>query len=80
MIKNTIRWLRIDFSSLRDPCYDYEKQTRICLHWVEMASAAMVHFGLNPGKLVCWLGGEYIGKHRDVVRILETVKDQISKD
>jgi hypothetical protein len=61
MIKNRIRWLRIDFSSLRNPCYDYEKQTEICSHRVEMASAAMVHFGLDPGKLVRWLGGKYIG-------------------
>jgi hypothetical protein len=61
MIKNTIRWLRIDFSSLRNPRCDYEKQTKICPHWVELASAAMVHFGMDPGKLVRWLGGEYIG-------------------
>ena len=80
MIKNTIRWLRIDFSSLRDPRYDYEKQTKICLHRVEMASAAMVYFGLDPGKLVRWLGGEYIGESRDVFRILATVKDHISND
>ena len=77
MTKNTIRWLHIDFSSLRNPCYDYEK---ICLHWVEMASAAMVHFGLDPGKLVRWLGGEYIGERPDVYLILATVKDHISKD
>jgi len=80
MIKNTIRWLRIDFSSLRDPRYDYEKQTEICLHRVDMASAAMVHFGLDPGKLVRWLGGEYIGERRDVFLILATFKDHISKD
>ena len=45
MIKNTVQWLRIDFSSLRDPRYDYEQQTKICPHRVDMASAAMVHFG-----------------------------------
>jgi len=80
MIKNTIQWLRIDFSSLRDPPYDHEKQTRICSHRVEMASAAMVHFGLDPGKLVHWLGGEYIGERRDVFLILAIVKDHISED
>ena len=26
---------------------------------VNMANAAMIHFGLDPGKLVLWLGGEY---------------------
>ena len=80
MIKNTIRWLRIDFSSLRNPRYDYEKQTKICLHRVDMASAAMVHFGSDPGKLVRWLGGEYIGERCDVVLILAAVKDHITED
>ena len=45
-----------------------------------MASAAMVYFGSDPGKLVRWLGGEYIGERCDVVCILATVKDHISKD
>ena len=58
MITNTVRWLRINFSSLRDPRYDYEKQTKICPHWVEIALASMVHFGMDPEKLVHWLGGE----------------------
>ncbi len=52
MIPKTIRWLKIDFSLLCEPRYNYEKQERIDPHRVEMASAAMVHFGLNPGKFV----------------------------
>ena len=80
MIMNTVRWLRIDFSSLRDPCYDCEKQTKICPHWAEMALAAIVYFGMDPGKLVRWLGGEYIGDRCNVPRILETVHGHASKD
>jgi hypothetical protein len=38
-----------------------------------MASAAMVHFGLNPGKFVRWMGGKYTGYHRDIQRTLATV-------
>ena len=79
MIMNTIHWLQIDFSSLHDPRYDYKKQTRICPHRVEMVSAAMVHFGMDPGKLMHWLGGEYIGDRRDVARILATVHGHISE-
>jgi hypothetical protein len=45
-----------------------------------MASAAMIHFGLDPGKLVRWLGGEYIGALRDVNRTLTAVKDHVSAD
>jgi hypothetical protein len=52
MIPKIIRWLKIDFSLLCKPRYNYEKQERIDPYRVEMASAAMVHFGLNPGKFV----------------------------
>ena len=45
-----------------------------------MASAAMIHFGLDPGKLVRWLGGEYTGTRRDVNRTLAAVKDHVNKD
>ena len=29
-----------------------------------MASAEMIHFGLDPGKLVCFLSGEYPDQYR----------------
>ena len=45
-----------------------------------MASAAMIHFGLDPGKLVRWLGGEYTGARRDVNRTLIAVQDHVSTD
>ncbi len=61
MIPKTIRWLKLDFSPLREPRYNYESQTTISSSQGEMASAAMIHFGLDPGKLVRWLGGEYTG-------------------
>ena len=40
----------------------------------------MIHFGLDPGKLVRWLGGKYTGENRDVIRTLTAVKDHISSD
>jgi hypothetical protein len=66
MIPKIIKWLTVDFSLLCEPRYNYEQLERINLHHIEMASAAMVHFGLDPGKLVQWLGSEYTGYHRDV--------------
>ena len=45
-----------------------------------MASAAMGHFGMDPGKIVRWLGGEYIGGCCNVARILSTVQGHITKD
>ena len=43
-----------------------------------MASAAMVHFGLNPGKFVRWMGGEYTGYHRDIQRTSAAVPPYIT--
>ena len=45
-----------------------------------MACAAMLHFGMHPGKFVRWMGGEYTGSNRDIPRILRAVKDHISDD
>jgi hypothetical protein len=45
-----------------------------------MASAAMIHFGLDPGKFICVLGGEYTGHSCDVQRTSSAVKDHISPD
>jgi hypothetical protein len=43
-----------------------------------MASAAMVHFGLDPGKFVRWMGGEYTGYHRDVKATLIAVRPHVT--
>ena len=45
-----------------------------------MASAAMIHFGLDPGKLVRWLGDEYTGARRDANRTLTAVRAHVSAD
>ncbi len=64
----------MDFSLLCKPWYNYEQQEQINLHRIEMASAAMVRFGLDPGKFVQWIGGEYTRYHRDVQRTLVAVR------
>ncbi len=45
-----------------------------------MASMAMIHFRLNPGEVVCFLGGEYTRYTRNVHRTLSVVKDHISPE
>ena len=45
-----------------------------------MELAAMIHFGLDPGKLVRWLGGEYTGARHDVNLTLTAVRDHVSTD
>jgi hypothetical protein len=62
MIPKLKRWLKIDFSTLRKPRLNHENQIQINPHQVCMANAAMAHFGLDPGRFVRWIGGEYTGQ------------------
>ena len=78
--QKVIRWLRIDFTPLREPQLGYKKQECIDPYRVEMASAAMVHFGLDPGKFVRFLSGEYTGQYRGVRRTLNAVRDHVNTD
>jgi hypothetical protein len=80
MIPKIIRWLKVDFSQLHKPRYNYEQQERIEPHHVEMASAAMIYFGLNPGKFVRWLGGKYTGHHWDTQTTLDAVESHIKSN
>jgi hypothetical protein len=66
IVPKVIRWLQLNFTPLREPQLEYENQECIDPHRVEMANAAMIHFGLDPGKCVCFLSGEYTGQYRDV--------------
>jgi hypothetical protein len=49
-------------------------------HQVCMANAAMAHFGLDPGRFVQWMGGEYTGQHRDTHSTLAAVRGHVSAD
>jgi hypothetical protein len=40
----------------------------------------MIHFGLDPGKFVHFLSGEYTFQHWDVCRTLDAVQDHITPD
>ena len=45
-----------------------------------MASAALIHCQLDPGKLVCWLRREYIGERREVKWTLRAMNDHLSTE
>ncbi len=62
IVPKVIRWLQIDFTPLREPQLGYKNQKFIDPYRVEMASAAMIHFGLDPGKFVRFLSREYTGQ------------------
>ncbi len=70
IVPKILRWLRVDFTPLQDPCLGYKQQDHIDPYHVEMACAAMIHFGLDPGKFVCFLSGKYTSQHWDVHRTL----------
>ena len=68
----------MNFSLLGKPWYNYEQQEQIDPHRVAMASAAMVHFGLVPGKFVQWMVGKYTGYHRDVKKTLVAIRPHVT--
>jgi hypothetical protein len=45
-----------------------------------MANAAMAHFGRDLGRFVQWMGGEYMGQHRDTHSTLAAVRGHVSAD
>jgi hypothetical protein len=45
-----------------------------------MASAAVIHFGLDPGKFVRFLLGKYTSQYQDVCRTLDAIQDHVTSD
>jgi hypothetical protein len=80
IVPKVLRWLRVDFTLLQDPHLGYEQQDHIDPYCVEMTSAAMIHFGLDPGKFVCFLSGEYTGQYWDVCRTLDAIQDHVTSE
>ncbi len=80
IIPKVLHWLRVNFTPLQDPCLGYEQQDHIDPYCVEMASAAMIHFGLDPGKFVRFLSGKYTGQYRDVRCTLDAIQDHVTSD
>jgi hypothetical protein len=73
IVPKVLRWLRVDFTPLHDPCLGYKQQDHINPYHVEIASAAMIHFGLDPGKFVRFLLGEYTSQYQDVHCTLDAI-------
>ena len=80
MITKVLKWVCIDFNSLQEPQYNYKQQEHINTSRVEMASAVIIHFGLDPCKFVRFQGGKYTGYSCNIQRTLSVVKDYISPE
>jgi hypothetical protein len=62
MINDVLGLRFVDFSSLKNPRFDYAEQMSRSSARVDLATACMIHYGLNPGMVICYLKGEYIGE------------------
>ncbi len=45
-----------------------------------MASAAMINFGLDPGKFGRFLSGEYTGQYWDIHHTLDAIRDHVTSN
>jgi hypothetical protein len=73
IVPKVLRWLRVDFTPLQDPRLGYEQQDHIDPYRMEMASAAMIHFGLDPRKFVRFLLGKYTGQYCNIRHTLDAI-------
>ncbi len=80
IVPKVLYWLRVYFTPLQDPCLGYEQQDHINPYCVEMDSAAMIHFGLDPGKFIRFLLGKYTGQYWDVCCTLDAIQDHVTSD
>jgi hypothetical protein len=80
MIPKLKQWLQIDFSKLRELRLNYKSQLQIDPLKVCIANDAMAYCGLDLGRFVQWMGGEYTGQHWDTHSTLAAVRDHVSAD
>ncbi len=80
IVPKVLHWLRVDFTPKRQPELGYKDQTHINPHCIKMASAAMVYFGLDPGKFDRYLAGEYTGQHQDVQHTPNAVQNHVTPE
>ncbi len=78
IVLKVLHWFQVDFTPLQDPCLGYKQQDHIDPYCMETASVAMIHFGLEPGKFVCFLSGKYTGQHQDVHHTLDATQDHVT--
>ena len=74
LITNVPKLNGVDFFSLRLPRHDYVDQVQIEPRRVWLLAALAVHYNLNYGLCIRYLGGEYIAKWRDFESIIGAVK------
>jgi len=80
-------WQRLkdfDFSGLRKIDPDWDSQTEIPRHMLDMRLACLMHYNLDVAAVVRYCGGNFIAAHRQPSSILSNIEgivpDQVYKD
>ena len=79
LVVHVPRLMATDFSDLRLPRLGHADQTEIDKKRVWLMAACAVHYNLNMGLVVRYLGGEYTASWRDVGSILQAVEGLVSR-
>jgi len=72
--------MKVDFSRLREPWYDYAHQKGIDRHRVWLLAACAVHYNLDFGLVMRYMPDETLAKWRDKDRILAAARPVVSDD
>ena len=72
------RLMKVDWRPLLLPRLNYQSQSKIDINRVDMATALALRCGLDPGKNVRTLNGEFTAEHRDVKKVLSAVAPVVS--
>jgi hypothetical protein len=64
----------------KDTAYaDFEAETEINQHRVDLASATLLHYNFDVATTVRYIGGPHVAAHRDVAQILATIRDSVAR-
>ena len=78
MINDVLRLRFVDFSSLKNPPFNYAEQMFISSARVDLANACAIHYGLNPRMVIRYLKGKYVGESQDAKKYLSAVSPHTS--
>ena len=81
-----LNWAKnIEFSEVRKTILDYSNQKQIDIQRVKKLLALSLHYNLDMGIVIRYLGNNYTGEYRDIKNTIEILKEskcdkQIVKD
>ena len=78
VVPETCRLLKVDWTPLLQPRLNYQDQESVDPNRVDMATALAIRVGLDPGRIVRTLEGEYTGAWRNVEQILGEVESVVT--